>query len=129
MTGNVETARDAVQEGFARALRSRDDFRGEGPLENWVWSCVVNAARQGRLRGALEVHEGAEPRVRDDHGSTELLEALPDRQKLVVFLRYYADLDYAAIAEVLGMAVGTVGATLNKAHAALRRRLEEVQRT
>jgi DNA-directed RNA polymerase specialized sigma24 family protein len=46
----------------------------------------------------------------------------------VLFLRYFADLDYRAIASVLGVTPGTVGSTLNAAHAALRRQLEEVPR-
>jgi RNA polymerase sigma factor (sigma-70 family) len=54
--------------------------------------------------------------------------ALPERQRLVVYLRYYADLDYRAIAEVLGVEVGTVSATLSSAHQALRRSLKEVER-
>ena len=52
---------------------------------------------------------------------------LPERQRLAVFLRYYADLDYAAIGEALGIRTGTVAATLNAAHVALRARLEEVR--
>jgi len=55
-----------------------------------------------------------------------LIVSLPERQRLALFLRYYADLDYRSIAEVLGVEIGTVGATLNKAHAALRQQLEEV---
>jgi DNA-directed RNA polymerase specialized sigma24 family protein len=42
----------------------------------------------------------------------------------VLFLRHYADLGYEQIGEVLGIARGTVAATLNQAHAALRTRLE-----
>ena len=53
------------------------------------------------------------------------LASLPERQRHVLFLRYYADLDYQAIADVLDIQLGTVGATLNKAHSTLRRRLEE----
>jgi len=49
-----------------------------------------------------------------------LVAALPERQRLMVFLRYYADLDYRAIATALGVKTGTVSATLNAAHAALR---------
>jgi RNA polymerase sigma factor (sigma-70 family) len=52
--------------------------------------------------------------------------ALPERQRLVVFLRYYADLDYRSIAVVLGIEVGTVSATLSAAHTALRRLMKEV---
>jgi RNA polymerase sigma factor (sigma-70 family) len=55
-----------------------------------------------------------------------LVGALPERQRLVLFLRYYADLDYEGIADALDISSGTVGATLNQAHAALRKQLEEV---
>jgi RNA polymerase sigma factor (sigma-70 family) len=53
------------------------------------------------------------------------IESLPERQRTVLFLRYFADLDYRAIASVLGVTTGTVGSALNAAHAALRRSLEE----
>ena len=55
------------------------------------------------------------------------LAALPDRQRLAIFLRYYADLDYRAIADVLGVKVGTVSATIAAAHNSLRTRVEEVK--
>ena len=45
VTGDSERARDAVQEAFATAVRKRRSFRGEGPLEAWVWRIVLNAAR------------------------------------------------------------------------------------
>ncbi len=51
--------------------------------------------------------------------------ALPERQRLALFLRYYADLDYAAIAAALGVRRGTVSATLNHAHESLRAALGE----
>jgi RNA polymerase sigma factor (sigma-70 family) len=54
------------------------------------------------------------------------LAALPERQRLVVFLRYFADLEYREIATALGIETGTVSATLHAAHANLRRALEEV---
>ena len=53
------------------------------------------------------------------------LGALPERERVVVFLRYFADLDYAAIADILGIRIGTVSATLHAAHHALRRALDE----
>jgi RNA polymerase sigma factor (sigma-70 family) len=129
---DADTARDAVQDGFAGALRSRQGFRGESGVETWLWSCVVNAARNARRRATgLDVRdELAERRPSGEPtaaraGLPEAIAALPERQRLVLFLRYYADLEYAAIAETLGIGLGTVGATLNHAHAALRRRLEE----
>jgi RNA polymerase sigma factor (sigma-70 family) len=57
-----------------------------------------------------------------------LVAALPERQRLALFLRYYADLDYDAIAETLDVKPGTVAATLHAAHSTLRRELLEVER-
>ena len=56
----------------------------------------------------------------------DALAQLPERQRLVLFLRYFADLDYESIAAALEITSGTVGATLNKAHAALREHIQEV---
>jgi DNA-directed RNA polymerase specialized sigma24 family protein len=62
----------------------------------------------------------------DDSDLLTRLAALPERQRLVVFLRYYADLDYREIAEALDVKVGTVSATLHAAHGSLRSALSEV---
>ena len=58
----------------------------------------------------------------------EAIAALPERQRTTLFLRHYADLDYDQIAAVLGVAHGTVAATLNAAHTKLRSVLGEVKR-
>jgi len=125
---DADMGRDAVQDGFAQAIRSREAFRGDGPLEGWVWRIVLNAARTaGRRRRPVSLAEVPEPAhvapASAGRPDIELLFALPDRQRTVLFLRYYADLDYRAIAAVLEMEVGTVGSTLNAALAALRRGL------
>jgi RNA polymerase sigma factor (sigma-70 family) len=124
-------AADAVQDAFVQAVRNRRSFRGEGTLEAWVWRMVVNAARQ-RCRELVERVEAAEVADMSRNGFGDPVRAaaaaLPERQRLVLFLRYYADLDYAAIAAALDITEGTVGATLNAAHAALRNSLEEVER-
>jgi RNA polymerase sigma-70 factor (ECF subfamily) len=130
ITGSPENALDAVQEGFARALHYLRDFRGESQLSTWVWTCVVNAAKTARPRGELHLDEKAtDTATTEDRPSPPLrglIASLPERQRHALFLRYYADLDYQAIAAVLDVRVGTVGATLNKAHDSLRRQLKEV---
>ncbi len=130
VAGDVESGRDAVQEGFATAVRKRITYRREGPLEAWLWPIVLNEARNRLRRRAPAVVVGAESsddhEVTDDEALRMALAALPERQRLAAFLRYYADLDYDGIASVLGIAPGTVAATLNAAHAALRERLEGV---
>jgi RNA polymerase sigma factor (sigma-70 family) len=92
---------------------------------------VVNEARKQRRRShEPPVEESGRSTAENGTGDSvrALLAALPERQRLVLFLRYYADLDYHSIADALGIAVGTVGAALNAAHAALRRQLQEVER-
>jgi RNA polymerase sigma-70 factor (ECF subfamily) len=131
VTGDSERARDAVQEAFATAVRKRGSFRGEGPLEAWVWRIVLNAARsdvrQSIPAGGYEEAAAANGQPERDAELRVALARLPERQRTAVFLRYYADLDYAAIGEALGIRTGTVSATLTAAHAALRSRLEEVR--
>ena len=52
ISGRGEGAADLVQEAFARAVRSRASFRGDGPLEGWIARIVVNVARDEARRGA-----------------------------------------------------------------------------
>src|SRR3954451_6993845 len=130
ITGDGERAHDAVQEGFAGALRAQDSFRGEGPLEAWVWRSVVNAALKASAPRLAEVGAAAAEAAAPSRELSELaplVASLPERQRLVVFLRYYADLDYRAIADVLEVEVGTVSATLASAHRSIRRALTEVR--
>jgi RNA polymerase sigma-70 factor (ECF subfamily) len=133
VTGDRELALDAVHDAFAGAVRGRRGFRREGPLEAWLWRAVVNAALKAREREVVETRVRRIDVERDGYvtGSGELgavIAALPERQRLALFLRYYADLDYRGIAVALGVEVGTVSATLSAAHTAVRRALEEVTR-
>jgi RNA polymerase sigma-70 factor (ECF subfamily) len=126
VTGDRESALEAVQEGFADALRNSEKWEGRGSLEGWVWRCVVNRARKARPRPVPELPPGENGRPDHDSELRARLAALPERQRLVVFLRYFADLDYREIAATLGIEVGTVSATLHAAHASLRAKYEEV---
>jgi RNA polymerase sigma factor (sigma-70 family) len=136
LLGDPEAARDAVQDAFADAVRNRESFRGEGSLEGWVWRTVVNAARMQRrarqarptspLADADSTANGHEPD--GDARVRATVAALPERQRLILFLRYYADLDYATIAEALDISTGTVAATLSSARSSLRRLLPEAHR-
>jgi DNA-directed RNA polymerase specialized sigma24 family protein len=147
VTGRIDTAREVVQEAFALALAHRAEFRGEGSLQGWVARIVLRVALDTRRRPAPA------PAVLDDvgggallwapelpHGDrdpslTAALGALPRRQRQVVFLRYFADLSHAKVAELLGISQGTVSALLHQARTTLAQRLachdpltEELQR-
>jgi RNA polymerase sigma-70 factor (ECF subfamily) len=132
-------AEEAVHDGFVRALRHHRSFNDRGALERWLWRIVVNEALRHAARGAREFPLSSVPQEPSangtnahggsEHGALEaLVTALPERQRLVLFLRYYADLDYDTIGVVLEIKTGTVAATLHAAHTALRRALSEVER-
>jgi RNA polymerase sigma factor (sigma-70 family) len=136
LAGDEGRGCDAVQEAFVRAIRNRGRFRGSGTAEAWMWRIVINEAH--RRRDAErdtpippeDLDAGAE--VTNAAGADRALirariAALPERQRLALFLRYYADLDYSGIAEALEIRPGTVAATLNAAHARLAHDLQEVR--
>jgi RNA polymerase sigma-70 factor, ECF subfamily len=127
IVGHEQSAFDVVHDGFVLAVRNRDRLRNERAVEPWVWRIVVNEARKRRARDArrrLEEPAGSYGPAELNVDVRALIAGLPERQRLALFLRYYADLDYAAIAAALGIKPGTVAATLSAAHAALRRELE-----
>lgn len=131
IAGSREGGRDAVQEALTRALARRSTFRGSGTVEAWLWRAVVNASRNVRARSprvveAPETDAAAEDGVDEQRDAIRAaVAALPERQRHALFLRYYADLDYAAIADALGVRRGTVSATLSHAHETLRAALGE----
>ena len=140
ITGDGETARDVVQDAFASAIGGRLGYRPTGSLEAWIWRLVVNRAiseRRRSTRATSVTYIGRRPDPSPNGAAGEAaaplaaaLAQLPERQRTAVFLRYFADLDYEAIAAVLGISSGTVGASLHVAREALRAALtaEEAHR-
>lgn len=130
--GRTDLAPDVVHEAFVRAVRQRHRFEGRGDLDGWVWQIVVNAARDARAKERVEHELDELPDLGSAAGDPRrelvraAIEQLPERQRLVLFLRYYADLDYRTIAAAVAISEGTVAATLNAAHGRLRQLLSEV---
>jgi RNA polymerase sigma-70 factor (ECF subfamily) len=120
IVGSYEAADDVVQESFARALAKLDTYRGEGSLEAWIWKIAVRTAlERNRARrdvalndvevGPKFVHVERDPELAD------AVRRLPPRRRLIVFLRYIADLSYSDIASACSISEGTVAATLAQA--------------
>jgi RNA polymerase sigma factor (sigma-70 family) len=129
MVGEVEIAKDVVHSAFVSAVTHRHEFRGEGSLEGWIFRTVVNGARDELRRSRTVPLEDARVVAVDAAGPVDrdwvrsAIAQLPERQRLVLFLRHFADLDYASIGRILEIQPGTVAATLNAAHATLHCRL------
>ena len=134
--GDRDTAQDLVDEAFARAWASwRTVSRHPAPAA-WVVRTALNASisRWRRRRREVPVPDLALVADRPAAGGAAsgaaggsvdprimaALLRLPDRQRQVVALRLFLDLDTAGTAQVLGIAPGTVQAHLGRAMAALR---------
>lgn len=129
---DADAADDVVQEAFANAVTRRRSFRGNGDAAGWLWRIVVNSALSRRRRARIEASAAnlatAEVAGPADVEELQYLRAhiarLPDRQRVALFLRYYADLDYDGIAHALSIAPGTVGKLLHDARVTIEAALE-----
>jgi RNA polymerase sigma-70 factor (ECF subfamily) len=128
-------APDLVQETFVRVLRALPswDPAGTASLQTWILTIAtrltLNELRRPEMTtiiGEPPAHETADAsseRARIAAAIAAGVAALPDAQRAVFVLREYHELEYADIAEALGLDLGTVKSRLNRARAALRERL------
>jgi RNA polymerase sigma-70 factor (ECF subfamily) len=130
----IEAAEDAVHEAFVGAVKARRHYAGRGSLEAWLWKAVIRSSRRmaakrvAKAEAPLVEHASLANEADVDEGRAEIVRhvitSLPARQRLVLFLRYYADLDYETISDILGIRKGTVSATLHAAQTSVRERLD-----
>jgi RNA polymerase sigma-70 factor (sigma-E family) len=130
--GDLDRARDLVDEAFARAWASWRTVRRHPAPQAWVVRTALNAGVSVWRRRRREVPLSGDEPFPAGHGAGDglvdrdimaALRRLPERQRQVVALRLFLDLDTAGTAEVLGIAPGTVTAHLARAIAALREEL------
>jgi len=136
LVGEAHGAEDLVQETWRVALEHPP--RRSGPLRGWLATVAANLARNarraGRTRKNREERVARPERLDDEPAALEKLElqrallelvlALPEEQRTVLYLRYYAELAPDAIAARLGVPLKTVKSRQTRALAALRERLD-----
>lgn len=120
---------DAVAEAFAQCLRRGEEVRDP---RAWVWRAAFRIAA-GELRARRRFQPLAvEPSAVDEFGAVELLRVLarlPGNQRAAAVLHWYAGFDTGEVAEMLGIARGTVRVHLSRARRQLASFLdEEVER-
>ncbi|MEP6658459.1 MAG: sigma-70 family RNA polymerase sigma factor [Acidimicrobiales bacterium] len=123
MVDLVTIGEEIVQDAFAEVVLRWDRLDKPGA---YLRTCVVNSCRKElqRRKRTRRVPERAEETATLDASDLSVLAAvrsLPPRRRAVVVLRFYEDLTESQIAELLGIRVGTVKATLRQALAQLRK--------
>lgn len=128
LLGSEADANDAVAHAFSKILERWAELENPGAYLN---RSVLNACRDiGRSRRRLSVVGEHGARVAEDEhrpsmAILEALLALPYKQRAVVVLRHYVGLSEREIADQLGIASGSVGPTLFRAHSKLKSTLKE----
>lgn len=120
------TADDAVQETFLRAWKYLDSFRGRGSFEGWLIRICRNCVIDLVTSRPLPVDEHVPERSAAPDTSSEvydLVDRLPMQQREVVALCGLLGFDYATVADILGVPVGTVRSRLHRARAILEQQL------
>ncbi|MEU0550924.1 SigE family RNA polymerase sigma factor [Micromonospora sp. NPDC005979] len=135
LTGDEHRAEDLVQDVLARAYARWGRISRTDQPDAYVRRMLVNAHHSWwRRRSSREVTVAA---VLDRAGDVDeaagvaerdalwrLVSDLPARQRTVIVLRYYEDLDDTAIAGILACSTGTVRTHAKRALTALRKRQE-----
>jgi RNA polymerase sigma-70 factor, ECF subfamily len=143
LTRNEQDAQDIVQEAYLRAFRFFPAFRG-GDAHSWIMKIVRNTCYtwlcvNRPLQDAMEFDENLFPPdsrapnpeqavLQNDSGTLvrKALEKLPMNFREVLILRELDGMSYKEIAEITGMAAGTVMSSLSRARGRLRQALKDV---
>lgn len=136
LTTDAHAAEDLVQSALADAYRRWGRVQRADQPDAYVRKIIVNRHLSGRRRrwwgerpsdqvdgplgGAGGVVADPADRVVERDATLSVLDGLAPRARAILVLRYYADLDDHAIAEVLGVAESTVRSTASRALATLR---------
>ena len=131
MVHRHDDADDLTQNTFIKVWKSLERFEGQSSFSTWIYRIAVNEclnflASEKRRQAESLIHEngevraivGSESGIAGDEIQRKLEEAvmrLPDKQRLVFNMKYYDDMKYEEISEVLGTSVGALKASYHLA--------------
>lgn len=134
--GHAGLADEALDEAFTRAFERWTRVAVAPSPAGWVWRTATNVVRRQQRRRAIELRllrrtaaravvdanrspHSAHGHVADDLDLRAALSRLTQRQRTAVVLHHIADLPHVEVAAAMGVATGTVAATLHQARARL----------
>ena len=141
--GNEATAKDITQDIFLKLMTTISQFQNRSEFSTWLYRLVTNACldRKRAFRRFLVFRSTPEHELPDRRGSLEdkyirreiegsvrkVIAGMKPKLRITILLKYFEDLSYEEIAEVLGCSRGTVASRLNRAHQILARKLAHLR--
>ncbi|MDE5915991.1 RNA polymerase sigma factor [uncultured Duncaniella sp.] len=126
-----EDTDDILQNTFLKAWQNIENFRGDAKLSTWLYKIAINESlsfleKERKRRGlSLDDEESgmisliqADTNIDGDKLALRLREAiatLPEKQRLVFNMRYYDDMKYEQMSEIMGTSVGALKASYHLA--------------
>lgn len=131
MVQDHDDANDLLQNTFLKAWQSIENFRGDARLSTWLYKIAINEsitflARERKRKGlSLDDQEAelintiaADPDIDGDALALELRKAvatLPEKQRLVFNMKYFDEMKYEDMSNILGTSVGALKASYHLA--------------
>jgi RNA polymerase sigma factor (sigma-70 family) len=132
VNGDHDKADEIAQETFVKVYEALDNFRGEAKLYTWIYRIMMNAViyknRRKKVRNSVGLEEIENVLESEEHSPHERMEhremtqtieeaiaTLPEKQREVFLLRFYDEMPYEEISQILGTSVG--GLKANYFHA------------
>lgn len=131
MVQTHDDTNDLLQNTFLKAWQSIENFRGEAKLSTWLYKIAINesitflARERKRANMSIDIQEAsiinsieADKDIDGDSLALKLRKAvasLPEKQRLVFNMKYYDDMKYEEMSEILGTSVGALKASYHLA--------------
>jgi RNA polymerase sigma-70 factor (ECF subfamily) len=121
---NSSEAEDALQETFLKVYRFLGKYQpSKGAFTTWLYRITVNHCLNQRRKLVRfmkpietfdeKVHTSLEDKLSEEQALQQALKRLSNKLRVVIILRYFLDLSYSEIAQVLDIPLGTVKSRLN----------------
>jgi RNA polymerase sigma-70 factor, ECF subfamily len=128
--GDLEVASDAAAEAFTRALARWNRVSAMTSPSGWTYTVALNVLRRRQRQARLERLVAQRPMpsapVPEEYLYLwEAVRSLPPRQRTAIMLHYAGDLPQEQVAKIMGVAPGTVAATLHAARSKLKALLDD----
>lgn len=126
-----DDANDVLQNSFLKAWINIGQFRGDSRISTWLYRIAINETytflnkeRQRNqssitdLEDVMAINLQSDPYFSGDEAALKLQKAilsLPEKQRLIFNMKYYDDLKYEEISDILGTSVGALKASYHYA--------------